>query len=341
MLPEAEKDQVAHLQAAARAQNIPLVGAVFPALLTRDGFQTAGVTLILLDPCPPWILVEQLGNNEDPASVEKLADFIKSKLRPEEATAPPTVFLIFDGLLPNIGTILFRLYNKLGHHVYYAGVNAGSETFQPMPCLFDHERYLGEGGLALLIPSETKFAVAHGYPTAKQIFKATSTYGNRIDEINGRPALEVYKELVHAEFGIEITPENFYQYAVHYPFGLVTAIDVLVRIPVGLTTEGAIYCVGEIPDNSILKLLHAPDLEQSQCVASLSAKLSESTGAMLTFYCAGRRMHFGVNADEELKALQVASRADEIFGALTLGEIGTDPDMGFPEFHNAALVCGR
>lgn len=338
LLPEAEKKQVEQLQAAARVHHINMMGAVFPALLTHEGFLTSGAILILFDPCPTWILVGHLGGNKNSTTLNQLVNHIKFASSGQTTESPPTLFMVLDGMLSNIETILFRIYNKLGNAVRYAGINAGSETFQPMPCLFDQERYLGEGGLAMLLPAEVHFAVEHGYPTAKEIAKATSAEGNRIDKINNRPALEVYKNLVKEAFGIDITSENFYQYAVHYPMGVITALAVLVRIPVGLTPEGSIYCVGEIPINSFVKILRAPDLEQSHCIESLKTQLSDAVSPLLAFYCSGRCMHFGAAAYEELHALQAASLAETIYGALTLGEIGTDPQIGFPQFHNAALV---
>ena len=89
----------------------------------------------------------------------------------------------------------------------------------------------------------------------------------------------------------------------------------------------------------MLKLLHAPSLEASQCIDTLATKLGPSASPLLTFYCAGRRMHFGERAQSEIRQLQAACQTADIFGALTLGEISTDAQMGFPEFHNAALVC--
>lgn len=341
LLPEAEKDQLGLLQALAKANDLPLMGAIFPALLTGEGFQQRGAILVQLDPCPPWILVEQLTGEQQAAGVEQIGEFIRAQLPELAAETKPVLFLVFDGLLPNINTVLFGLYAQLEDSTRYVGVNAGSETFQPMPCLFDANRCIDQGGIAMLLSNQTQFAVEHGYPTAESIFRATSAEGNRIDKINGRPALEIYQELVKHEFGIDITVDNFYQYAVHYPLGLVDTLEVLVRIPVDLTAEGGIHCVGEIPSNSVLKLLHAPSLEASQCIDTLATKLGPSASPLLTFYCAGRRMHFGEKAQSELRQLQAACQTADIFGALTLGEISTDSQMGFPEFHNAALVCAR
>lgn len=212
LLPEAEKEQVGMLQSVARAYSLPMLGAIFPALLTRDGFQKSGAILLQLDPCPPWILVGQLGDNENIAGIEKIAAFVKSQSTAQVLETKPTLFLMFDGLLPNISTILFGLYAKLGHNVSYVGVNAGSESFQPMSCLFDHNRCIEQGGIAMLLSTETQFAVDHGYSTSESIFTATSSVGNRIDKINDRPALEIYQQLVKQEYGIDITPENLAQW---------------------------------------------------------------------------------------------------------------------------------
>ncbi len=60
---------------------------------------------------------------------------------------------------------------------------------------------------------------------------------------------------------------------------------------------------------------------------------------LLLFYCAGRRLHFGVPAAEaEILDLQERCGAKLVAGALSLGEIGTASLGGYPLFHNATLV---
>jgi len=60
---------------------------------------------------------------------------------------------------------------------------------------------------------------------------------------------------------------------------------------------------------------------------------------LLTFYCAGRRMHLGQAAESELAALHAETGVAEMAGALSLGEIGSTVRWGYPMFHNATLVC--
>ncbi|WP_165873599.1 FIST signal transduction protein [Parasulfuritortus cantonensis] len=344
LLPEAEAAHIPALQAACRAAGIALVGAVFPALLGDAGFADRGIWLVRLDPMPPAFLVTDL--DHDPgAAAAGVAAAVSALTAGRDADADPAMlFMLFDGMLPTVGSILNGVYNHLGSRVHYAGVNAGSETFQPMPCLFDSDRCVGNAVLGLLLPAATAYVVGHGYPVARSLMNATSAQGNRIDRIDGRPAFDVYRDVMRSEFGIELDHANFYDYAAHFPFGLVTAIDVLVRIPVAFNDDGSLFCVGEVPPNAKLRLLRAPDLAESRCVESLAGRLRERAGdpagrSMLVFYCAGRRMHFGADAGAEIARLRAFTGVDTVAGALSLGEIDSLEEFGFPRFHNAALVC--
>lgn len=344
LVPEAEKDGVALLQTQARARQLPLCGAVFPALVTDHGFVNDGVWLICFSKAPATLLVPELAQNGLPklvAGVEQLLPMQASR----DSAAPPTMFLVFDGLLPNIGTLLDGLYQARSGGLLYAGVNAGSETFQSIACVFDADQCLAEAALALLLPTGSEVVLSHGYPVSERLMMATSTLGNRVDSIDHQPAFEVYQSVIRQEYGVNVTRDNFYEHAVHFPFGVITAIDVLVRIPVAFNDDGSLICVGEVPPNSMLRLLRAPDLNSSECVANIASALHAQagdpagTGALLTFYCAGRRMHFGAAAVEELAQLKSATGSSCLFGALTLGEIDSLKDLRFPRFHNAAMLC--
>ncbi len=112
-----------------------------------------------------------------------------------------------------------------------------------------------------------------------------------------------------------------------------------------LLEDGSLFCVGEIPPNAMLTLLQAPQVDSSQTIDQLLHNLSplcKETGcrgdAVLAFYCAGRRMHLGAAADDEISLLQQRSGKKHMAGALSLGEIGALTHRGYPQFHNATLV---
>jgi hypothetical protein len=347
LLPEAEKEKVSVLQETCARRKVPLVGAIFPALVQDGHFLTSGVWLLCFAEIPHFALYDNLPT--ETAEAERAAEKIASDIRAQIDHIPDmTLFMLFDAMVPNVGTLLDNLYLHLANRVHYAGANAGSETFQPMPCLFDAGRTVQNGVLLLLLTQHKGAILEHGYHTNPHTSYATSTSGNCISQIDWRPAFEVYRELVREHYGEEVTAENFYQYGVHFPFGIVRANHhVVVRIPVMLAEDGSLFCVGEVPPNSVLTLLKAPTVRTVETLHKLTEGLKALNGdvsgaELLLFYCAGRRLHLGIEmATTELEAFAGLTHAAQIAGALSLGEIGGSTVHGYPLFHNATLVASR
>ncbi|MDH5602073.1 MAG: FIST C-terminal domain-containing protein, partial [Gammaproteobacteria bacterium] len=237
-------------------------------------------------------------------------------------------------------TIIDDIYLQIGDTVNYMGVNAGSETFQPINCIFDNHQFIGHAILTMLIPHHTGAIVEHGYTKPNTTIFATSATGNCINSIDWRPAFEVYKELVKIHYEVEVNEENFYENAVHFPFGIMRMDgEMLVRIPVALNDDGSIFCVGEVPENSVLTLLKAVAPDSSKTIDTIVGNIKKQPETtILTFYCAGRRMHLGNASLYELALLTKKLKEKNIIGALSLGEIGGSKQGGYPLFHNAALV---
>lgn len=345
LLPEAEKEKLPLLQAYCRQNGLALGGGIFPALLHEGHFVNTGAWLLPFRQMPPHFLLPVL-NGGDQGAAATLVEAVLGGLSALSSTEEkPLLFLVFDSMVPNIASILDEVYYALSNRVAYAGVNAGSETFQAMPCLFDEHHLVGDGVLGLLLPGVAgSFQLEHGFELPSHAMIATSSHGNCIAMIDWQPAFDVYRQIVWRQYGVSLTVENFYQHAVHFPIGIQRASgDVVVRIPVALTEDGALFCVGEIPEHAMLVVLRAPAAGAAGCIDKLAAKLSVGRpmplGQLLTFYCAGRRLHLGDDAEKELGALQAASGAAEMGGALSLGEVGSVIPFGYPMFHNAALVC--
>ncbi len=344
LVPESQRAQVPEIQERARAAGLALAGAVFPALVKDDHFVSEGAWFLRFDERPVCVLEDAPpATHEQAATAERLV----ARLRPHlEGAEPRTLVLVCDALNPSIATLLDELYLRLADRVDYTGANAGSETFQPIPCLFDDTRFVERGVLALLLPRRSGAALAHGYPVPEKITTATSTQGNRIVQIDWRPAFDVYRELAREQYGLAVDRETFYSSAVHFPFGVVRANGViLVRIPVALEEDGSLFCIGEVPPSSVLALLKAPTVDSAgtvEVIVDAFAREPDPSRDMLLFYCAGRRLHLGVEtACTEIRDLKDRSRATQLAGALSLGEIGAGARWNYPLFHNAALVASR
>lgn len=337
LLPEPEQDCVATLQAECQRAGVQLAGAIFPALIYEKRFVTSGV----------WLLSPAAGSkhfqiNKLEPNAMRCAHDIAASIRPQLSAARMTLFMVFDSMVSNISSILDELYLELGDVVNYLGVNAGSESFQPLDCLFGNNLRGGGGVLCLLMP-ELEAALAHGYRSPEEVVSVTASVGNRITHIDWQPAFEVYREQIKQIYAIDLSRENFYQYAVHFPFGIALATgETVVRIPVDVEPDGSIHCVGEVPEYAMLTLLQGPEPGSTEVVEKIASCLQPQApdAVMLGFYCAGRRMHFGDTAEQELASL--AQRTGmTIAGALSLGEIGSIERGAYPYFHNGTLVCVR
>lgn len=345
LVPEAENKNITMLQNICSRMGIALMGAVFPGILLNNRFHYSGVILLRFDEKPFFALYGGLNIRTDSLRdrIGEVAGDIKNRLvKPREST----LLMLFDAMIPNIATILDDLYLELADSVHYMGANAGSETFKPIPCLFNNENIIQNGMLAILLKSHRGGVLEHGYLAPERKTYATSTMGNRIISIDWRPAFEVYRDMAMAYYRIDINKENFYQYAVHFPFGIVRANgEIVVRIPVILEDDGSLFCVGEVPPNAILTLLRAPEVDSLHTVKSLAKVLKELSSCekgaeVLAFYCAGRRMHLGEKlAENELLKLSEETGALKVAGALSLGEIGTSRQGGYPIFHNGTILC--
>lgn len=158
LFPEACRESVSVLQSLCRQRKIPLAGGIFPELIADNGFTREGVWLLRFDEMPYVALYEDLEAGR--AGAIRASVEIVAGLRPQlsDSSKSATLFMLFDALVPNIATMLDEIYLQLANRVHYAGANAGSETFQPMPCLFNNERLIQNGVLVMLLtPSSRRY----------------------------------------------------------------------------------------------------------------------------------------------------------------------------------------
>lgn len=341
LICEQERDAVALLQEAAAAAMMPLIGAVVPGLVVGAKFQRRGALLIAFTASTPRRTFHMPYHEKHQAdlAIESLTDFVAEHADEEGAD---TLLLLIDGRIPNISSVLDRLYLEIGDQVNYVGTCVGSETFQPIPCLFDNQSFIQEGICALVLRQHPGAALAHHYRGNESLWVATATAGSYVKTIDGRPAFEVYRWLMDNEYGIALDRESFYRYAAHFPFALNRAQgESIVRIPVLVEEDGSVYCSGEVPENAMLSVVRAippGSLETAREIGAWARPYATANG-VLAFYCAGRLMHLGTEAgSSELAALAEELAPAPLFGALSLGEIGSG-QRHYPAYHNAMIVA--
>jgi hypothetical protein len=344
MVGEQDTGCVATLQAQARALGVGLCGVIVPGIVTPAAITRGGAVIVTLPPRHERqiIAVPAEGQRTRESAIDAIEVFAASTLR--GAVGRNTLCLFVDVTVPDIASLVDRVYDRLGDEINYAGASIGSETFSLIPCVFDEQRFLGGAALAIVLRDNDGAACAHHYAHHyahnDALSVATATTGSCVQKIDGIPAFVRYQQIVRSEHDIELDRDNFYQYAVHFPFAMSRARgEPLVRIPVRVDEHGAVHCSGEIRENALLSVVRAVDPDDGQTVRTLAdAARSFAQRQSLSFYCAGRLLHLGVDAAQrELDALRDSLATPALAGALCLGEIASSARQ-FPVFQNGSIV---
>ncbi|HPR23245.1 MAG TPA: FIST N-terminal domain-containing protein [Candidatus Sabulitectum sp.] len=123
------------------------------------------------------------------------------------------VFAYPDGFQSNLAKALRGMYNRMGPGYSYAGGGSGDNL------KFFRSYQYTENGLAsnalsaaLVSGMETSIGVKHGWEPTGEPIVVTKASGKTVYEINGLPALDLYKGI----FG-DITPDDFARIGMSYP----------------------------------------------------------------------------------------------------------------------------
>ena len=340
LVAEADSDAIARLQLVARELGQRVYGAVVPGLVMGGGFRRRGILMVPLGhgAAGQRISLPKRDGRTSEVAIEELAAFAIDRANPQGGD---TLFLLVDATILDIASLVDRLYAITGDQLNYAGSCVGSESFKRVPCVFDDQVVAEEAALAIVLKAHPGATLAHHYEGGAADRVASTAKGNCVDRIDGRPAFDVYRELMAKEYGIELDRENFYRYAVHFPFAVNRAQgEPLVRIPIQVGENGSVVCFGEIRENALLGVVRAvPPGDTSTAQAVGKDGQSAAHSSVLAFYCAGRLLHLNEEAAvNELLELERTVSPKPLYGALSLGEIGSDRQL-YPAFHNATIVA--
>jgi len=190
------------------------------------------------------------------------------------------------------------------------------------------------------------FRMAHGSFGGWQPFgparKVTRCAGNVLYELDGEPALAVYKRYLgeHAK-GLPAS-------GLLFPFLMASGPDVekgLIRTILGVDeAAGSLTLAGEIDADGYLKLMHSSadrlvDGAHRAAEALQQMLGSSSPGVALLVSCVGRRLVMGDRCDEEVEAVaEVLGQDATVAGYYSYGEISpTGPGMDC-KLHNQTMT---
>jgi hypothetical protein len=316
-------------------------GGLFPALIDGQEKRDRGALLFALPKLAEPMLVK--GLDTDRFVLPDALPFVQWHRGPK-----PTALLLVDGASPNISHFLRAVYHQLGNRVSYWGGGAGSLTLRPRPCVFTRDGVHQGAGILALSSLPSRLGVRHGWRELEGPFLATRSDRNAIIQLNWRNAFGVYRSTVEADAGVTITPENFFQVASGYPFGIrKEGQEVLVRDPVAVGPGGSLICVGDVPENAALSILKGePRLLMSAArQAGREALLDGDPDRVrpvrhcLLADCVSRSLFLGERFAEELDEIVDGLGGLHPVGMLTLGEISSHGESYLEFFNKTSVVA--
>lgn len=279
------------------------------------------------------------------ATLEK-GQRIGKKLKADLGHDPKVVVVLYDPLCgADVEALLAGMAKELS--CPFVGGGAGQpfgapiRTYQYWDCdVFSH----GVVAIALDGPFTTQIGLCHGTSPTGLAKKVTKSQANRIQEIDGRSALDTWREVTGHTKDEVVTQEHMATWALglerSFTENGAPKVARMIRGAFGFDHEGAVILQSGIPEGSSVTFHHRTTedvLDGTRAMAEDLKKRAQGRQpwAVLGFECAARTTPFlGLaNTLQEHDELRTAiAPAAPWIGMMAWGEIA--PLGGAPAFHN-------
>lgn len=314
-----------------------ILGGVFPSIIYNDQLFNQGSLLVGIHNELDIQLIEGISQK----SATEIDEEVEGHIEGFDDSVK-TMLVFIDGLAKNIGESIDALFDNYGLSCNYIGGGSGSLSFIQKPSLFTNQGLLKDALVYAYLTANSSVGVRHGWKSIMGPFEVTSSRGTEIQELDYRPAFEVYKEVVDQFSEQPINQENFFDVAKSFPFGVNTLTDEkIVRDPI-LLDGSSLVCVGNVEEGSYVDILQG---NKDELIAAAKAARDASYNnktfedeIVLFIDCISRSLFLGDDFQEEVEAVHNSKKP--LIGALTFGEVANN-GKEYLEFFNKTAVVGH
>ena len=172
--------------------------------------------------------------------------------------------------------------------------------------------------------------------------KATRCDGNTLHELDGEPALTVYKRYL-GEYAKDLPASGLL-----FPFARLTEdrkATGLIRTILGINeADGSLVLAGDVQANGYLQLMHASTdalVKGAEAAAQAAGQMDSqaASGLAILVSCVGRKLAMGARVDEEIEAVtETLGRGATLTGFYSNGEISPMIAGGDCKLHNQTMT---
>ena len=253
------------------------------------------------------------------------------------------VWLLGQGIHINGSALIAGLVDVLGDQVLITGGLAGDGLAFKASFVLDNAGVHPDRVSCVGLYGDS-LQVTHGSYGGWQPFgplrKVTRCQDNVLFELDGEPALDIYKRYLgtHAR--------DLPASGMLFPMAMLgqDQADVgLIRTISGVDeAQGGLILAGDIDPNAYLRLMHAQTdalVNGAEAAAQAAKPTSTETGLALLVSCVGRRLVMGDRVDEEVDAVDDVFRHKAMLaGFYSYGEIGPLPGALDCKLHNQTMT---
>jgi class 3 adenylate cyclase len=254
----------------------------------------------------------------------------------------PAIMVLSAGLKANGEQITAGITSSAGSGAALFGGLSGDDLKMTGSFAFTGQQVLSNGVAALAFDSEKiviKSLSVNGWKGVGTPKRITKSKENIVYEIDGEPAIDVYRKYFHIS-GDE--KEQFY-FAGEYPLKVVhkDGSTVVRNVMYADIEKKAIIYGGNVPEGAHIQFA-SPDIAQviEQCIGQIDSFKQEvqidTVAGIVLFSCAARHQSLGPLIKKEVELIRKIWNAP-LAGFFSYGEIGNDIN-GKCEFNNNTLT---
>lgn len=330
----------------------PLIGCVTSHVFSNQADPTdTGVVLLALydEYMHATVAIKQGLRSKHTQVAEQVSTALEPLIPPYDHTEHAIALTLADGLngAPYLDDVLQHVTTRFGPFCPIVGGAIGTINKNDNDgggTLFTND-HVQDDSLAIALittPSPVGIGVRHGWKRLSQRLLITRSEGNRIYQLDNRPALDVYREYVPH---LPLSHENFIEYSVQYPLGFVLIDnELLLRVPVHAYYDGSIELLGTLPGNAVAYIMESQngallDATQRAALYAVQSLGNVPIAAAFVLICGTRAEVLKEYAATEMTMIRtIIGESTPMIGMYSLGEFAADSGPVHIH-HNSVVVC--
>jgi hypothetical protein len=324
------------------AGDVPVVGCSTAGEIGPTGVSDGAVVVVGLG--GPGFSVRTSLARDASADLRRAGAEVTAGALPEDREHR-AVILLSDGLAGDQQEVVRGAYSVAGALIPLVGGCAGDEMRMQRTRQIYGAEVLTDAVIAVGLASDAPIGVAaqHGWTRVGEPMLVTAADANRVLELDGRPALDVYVEQLGVSAEMAADPSAFASFALTHPLGLARRGGEEVRfVAGGDVADRSLRCIAEVPVGGLVHLMEGDvssvlGATDAACADAVAALGDHEPLGLMVFDCVARRAVLtGDSTTEEIDAIRSHARGAPIAGFYTYGEFSRS--VGIRGFHNQTLV---